>query len=60
VVYSARLHPYLQLILLFYLFSGSPATESLLSTRTPARFVLNKLYEATVTELEELEAQLDA
>jgi hypothetical protein len=35
----------------FFLFSGSPAAESLLAARTPASFVLNKLYEATEMRL---------
>jgi hypothetical protein len=43
--------PHLQLILLFHLLSGSPVAEGLLAARTPASFVLNKLYEATEIRL---------
>jgi hypothetical protein len=35
----------------FFLFSGSPAAESLLAAGTPASFVLNGLYEATEMRL---------
>jgi hypothetical protein len=43
--------PYLQLVLLFYLLSGSPAAENLLAPRTPASFVLNRFYKTTEIRL---------
>jgi hypothetical protein len=41
----------LQPVLPFHLLSGSPAAEGILAARTPASFVIHRLYEATEMRL---------